>query len=48
MKKKLLLAVVSAALAGTATLASAAGLKVNEQGAKRDSHPGFGSRTESE
>lgn len=34
MKKKMLLAVVSATLAGTATLASAAGLKVNEQGAK--------------
>lgn len=33
-KKNVLLAVVSAALAGTATLASAAGLKVNEQGAK--------------
>ena len=34
MKKKVLLAVVSVALAGTATLASAAGLRVNEQGAK--------------
>jgi long-chain fatty acid transport protein len=34
MKKKMLLAVVSATLAGTATLTSAAGLKVNEQGAK--------------
>lgn len=34
MKKNVLLAVVSAALAGTATLASAAGLRVNEQGAK--------------
>jgi len=34
MKKKMLLAVVSAVLTGTATLASAAGLRVNEQGAK--------------
>lgn len=34
MKKKMLLAVVTATLAGTATLASAAGLRVNEQGAK--------------
>lgn len=34
MKKKMLLAVVTVACAGTATLASAAGLKVNEQGAK--------------
>lgn len=34
MKKKLVLATVLAALAGTASLALAAGLKVNEQGAK--------------